>query len=72
MLLVVTAQIMHSLQAFFVCLVGWLVFCCFVFFAALHACEILLPPPGIKSMRPAVEAQILNHWTARESLTGFF
>ena len=31
-----------------------------------RACGILLPRPGIEPMPPAVEAQILNHWTTRE------
>ena len=30
------------------------------------ACRILVPRPGIKPGPPAVEAQSLNHWTARE------
>ena len=30
------------------------------------ACGILVPTPGIKAVPPAVEAQSLNHWTARE------
>ena len=30
------------------------------------ACGTLVPRPGIKRMPPAVEAQSLNHWTARE------
>ena len=30
------------------------------------ACGILVPRPGIKPIPPAVEAQSLNHWTARE------
>ena len=30
------------------------------------ACEILVPPPGIESVPPAVEARSLNHWTTRE------
>ena len=31
------------------------------------ACGILVPPPGIKSATPAVEAWSLNHWTTREA-----
>ena len=27
---------------------------------------ILVPQPGTKPLRPAVEAQSLNHWTTRE------
>ena len=40
----------------------------FVYFFWLHhaAWEILVPPPGIKPVPPALEAQILNHWTTRE------
>ena len=30
------------------------------------ACGILVPGPGIEPAPPAVEAQSLNHWTARE------
>ena len=30
------------------------------------ACGVLVPPPGIKPAPPALEAQNLNHWTARE------
>ena len=32
------------------------------------ACRIFVPRPGIKPITPAVEAQSLNHWTAREVL----
>ena len=40
---------------------------CFRFFCPhLAACGILVPQPGIKPVLPAVEAQSLNHWTARE------
>ena len=37
-----------------------------IFWPHRTACEILVPPPGIEPMSPAVEAQSLNHWTARE------
>ena len=30
------------------------------------ACKILVPQPRMQSAPPAVEAQSLNHWTARE------
>ena len=30
------------------------------------ACGILVPQPGIEPVPPALEAQSLNHWTARE------
>ena len=30
------------------------------------ACGILVPQPGIEPTPPAVEAQSLTHWTARE------
>ena len=30
------------------------------------ACGILVPRPGIEPTPPALEAQSLNHWTARE------
>ena len=29
-------------------------------------CRILVPQLGIKPMPPSVDAQSLNHWTARE------
>ena len=31
-----------------------------------EACRILVPPPGIEPVSPAVEAWSLNHWTAVE------
>jgi len=30
------------------------------------ACGILVPCPGIEPMPPALDAQNLNHWIARE------
>ena len=45
----------------------------FFFFWSYHvACKILVPWPGIEPMPPALEAQSLNHWTAREVLPFFF
>ena len=40
----------------------------FSFFFWWHsvACRILVPQPGIEPSPPAVEAQSLNYWTARE------
>ena len=38
----------------------------FFFWPCPTACGILLPWPGIEPTTPAVEAQSLNHWTARE------
>ena len=38
----------------------------FFFWPRRAACGILVPQPGIKPAPPAVEAQSLNHWTARE------
>ena len=35
-------------------------------------CRILVPWPGIEPVPPAVEAQSLNHWTAREVPLGNF
>jgi len=32
----------------------------------LEAWGILVPPPGIEPVSPALEAWSLNHWTARE------
>ena len=41
--------------------------CLFNFFLPHHvACKILVPLPGIKPMLPALGAQSLDHWTARE------
>ena len=70
MLLVVTAQIMHSLQGFFFFFFVWLVVF-FFFWRQCTTCGILLPLPGIKPTPPAVEVQILNHWNARETVKGF-
>ena len=45
---------------------GFVVVCFFVFFfwlGWLHACESLVPQPGLKPMPHSLEAQILNHWT---------
>ena len=37
------------------------------------ACRIPIPSPGIEPEPPAVEAQSLNHWTAKEALyAGYF
>ena len=45
------------------------VFLAFVLFWPLCvACGILIPRPGIEHVPPSVEAQSLNHWTAREVL----
>ena len=42
--------------------------CLFLSFCPhLTANEILVPGPGIEPMTPAVEAQSLSHWTAREA-----
>ena len=35
-------------------------------------CGILVSLPGIKPLPPALESQILNHWTAREVPSFFF
>ena len=42
---------------------------CFIYLFRLHCriCGILVPPPGIKPVIPAVEAQSPNDWTTRES-----
>ena len=40
-------------------------FCLFFFWLHYAAWEILVPPRGIKPVPPALEAQILNHWTTR-------
>ena len=45
-----------------------MVVCLFVSLCPHHtANEILVPGPGIEPMPPAVEAQSLSHWTAREA-----
>ena len=36
------------------------------FLATLCGREILVLPPGIEPVPPAVEAQSLNHWTSKE------
>ena len=38
----------------------------FFFWPCHAACKILVSQPGIEPMPPAVEAQSLNHWAARE------
>ena len=45
----------------------------FIFWPCRTACEILFPQPGIEALPPALGAQSLNHWTAREvsNLRGF-
>ena len=43
-------------------------FVCFWFWLYHTACRILVPQPGIEPLPLAVEAQSLNHWTAREVL----
>ena len=44
----------------------WNILCLFFFWPCHAACGILLPQPGVEPVPPAVEAQSLNHWTARE------
>ena len=43
-----------------------------IFWPRHAACGILVPQPGIKPTPPALEAQSLNHWTAREVLEILF
>ena len=38
----------------------------FFFLAMLAACGILVPPPGIETLPPILEARSLNYWTAGE------
>ena len=38
----------------------------FFFFWRRAAWEIFVPPPRMEPVRPVVEAQSPNHWTARE------
>ena len=53
---------------FFKSLLNLFQYCfCFMFwFLVCEACGILAPKPGIEPAPPALEAQSLNHWTARE------
>ena len=46
-----------------------LLFCsgCFFFFFGHVACGVLVSLPGIEPIPPSLEAQSLNHWTARKS-----
>ena len=44
----------------------------FFFWRHQAACGILVPQPGIEPTPPAVEAQSLNHWTAKEVPRTFF
>ena len=37
----------------------------FIFGHTAQTCKILIPPPGVESMLPVIEGQILNHWTTR-------
>ena len=37
-----------------------------VFFFFITSCGILLPWPGMESVPPTMDAENLNHWTARE------
>ena len=38
----------------------------FFFLLCRTACGILVPQLGVKPVRPAVQAQSLNHWTSKE------
>ena len=44
----------------------------YLFIYGRAACGIFVPQPGIEPLTPAVEAQSLNHWTAREVPVGTF
>ena len=50
---------------------GELLHSVFIFFVAWHI-RILVPQPGIEPAPSAVEAQSLNHWTAREETGELF
>ena len=41
-------------------------FLIFTFWSCCAACGVLVPRPGIEPAPTALEAQNLNHWTARE------
>ena len=52
--------------------VVWVFFFCFkgIFFWPRHmAFGVLVPRPGMEPVPPALEAQSLGHWTAREILS---
>ena len=42
----------------------------FIFWPYFEGFEMLFPQPGIEPVPPAVEAQSLKHWTARETPSG--
>ena len=44
----------------------------FFFWPSCTVCGILVPRPGITPAPPALEAQSLNYWTAREVLSCLF
>ena len=44
----------------------------FIYGHACMSCRILVPPPGIEPVPPAVEVLSPNHWTAREFPQGPF
>ena len=54
-----------------VCVCVAFVLFCFVFLLCCTACGILLPQAGIEPMPPALGAQSLDHWAAREVATNF-
>ena len=56
-LLALNPVVSFLIFVFFVCLFVW---------PWLMACGILVPWPGIEPASAAVEAQTLNHWTARK------
>ena len=48
-------------------LCSYFLFFCFIFWPCCMACRILVPWPGVNPRPPALGAQRLNHWTAREA-----
>ena len=56
---VIQSNLYKDVPFLFVCFGG-------VFWPRCVACRILVPPPGMEPVPPAVEAQSPNHWTARE------
>ena len=62
---------MVKMVSFILCIFyhGFKIF--FIFWPCHVACGILVPQPGIKPTLPALEAQSLNHWTARKVLSHF-
>ena len=60
---------MDPLHLWFMCFslrLEWKGLFIYLFWLFHMACGFLMPWPGIKPLSPALEVQILNHWTTRE------